>query len=80
VEKRSKNDLHSNPRSVTQYLDLGLRLTLSLLIGVVGGRWVDDKVGTSPLFLLLGLFIGISAGFLSVYRSVFPPQHHDSKR
>lgn len=80
VEKRSKNDLHSNPGSVSRYLDLGLRLTLSLLIGVVGGRWVDDKVGTSPLFLLLGLFIGITAGFLTVYRAVFPPQQHGSKQ
>jgi F0F1-type ATP synthase assembly protein I len=79
VEIRSKKDLKSSPGSISSYLDLGLRLMLSLLIGVVGGRWVDDKLGTSPLFLLLGLFIGIAAGFLTVYRAVFPPQQHGPK-
>jgi len=80
VEKRSKSDLPSNVRSISRYLDLGMRLALSLLIGVVGGRWVDDQAGTSPLFVLLGLFVGITAGFLTVYRAVFPPQQHGSQQ
>jgi len=80
VEIRSKKDLKSSPRSISGYLDLGMRLMLALLIGVVGGRWADDKLGTSPLFLLLGLFIGMTAGFLTVYRAVFPPQEHGSNQ
>lgn len=80
MEIRSKKDFKSTPRSISGYLDLGMRLMLSLLIGVVGGRWADGKLGTSPLFLLLGLFIGMTAGFLTVYRAVFPPQQHDANQ
>lgn len=80
MEIRSKKDFKSTPRSISGYLDLGMRLMLSLLIGVVGGRWADGKLGTSPLFLLLGLFIGMTAGFLTVYRAVFPPQENGSNQ
>jgi F0F1-type ATP synthase assembly protein I len=80
VEKQSKSSLNRDLKSVGGYLDLGLRLTLSLIIGVVAGRWGDDKLGTSPLFLLLGLIIGMAAGFLTVYRAVFPPKKNGSKR
>ena len=80
VEKRPKPEGTGDTRSVTRYLDLGLRLALSLLIGVVAGRWGDSKLGTSPLFLLLGLLIGITAGLLTVYRAVFPPSQNGSQQ
>ena len=79
MEKSSKSNLNRGLKSVGGYLDLGLRLALSVLIGVVAGRWGDNQLGTSPLFLLLGLFIGIAAGFLTVYRAVFPPKHDGSQ-
>lgn len=79
MEKSSKPGLKGGVRSVGGYLDLGLRLTLSVLIGVLAGRWGDDKLGTSPLFLLFGLFIGITAGMFTLYRAVFPPRHDDTK-
>lgn len=33
-----------------------------LLIGVFGGKWLDSKAGTEPLFLIVGLFAGLGAG------------------
>lgn len=80
VEKRSKSSAAGDFKSVGRYLDLGMRLALSLIIGVVIGRWADNRLGTSPLFLLLGLLIGVTAGFLTVYRAVFPPQQNGPRQ
>ncbi len=31
------------------------------------GRWIDQKLGTSPLFLLLFLLLGMASAFKSIY-------------
>lgn len=40
------------------------------LIGVFGGRWLDQHWGTQPIFLIIGLFIGLAAGIYSMLVSV----------
>ncbi|MCP3027578.1 AtpZ/AtpI family protein [Halobacillus sp. A5] len=32
------------------------------LVGVFLGKWVDSQFSTSPLFLILGLLLGLGAG------------------
>ncbi|GGF21885.1 MULTISPECIES: AtpZ/AtpI family protein [Halobacillus] len=32
------------------------------LVGVFLGKWVDSQFSTSPLFLILGIFLGVGAG------------------
>ena len=43
---------------------LGIGLELSVVIGVFtyGGYWLDEKWGTSPLLLLIGVAIGTLGG------------------
>lgn len=43
------------------------QLAGSVLIGVFGGRLVDRYLGTSPVFLIVGLLLGLSAGVYGVY-------------
>jgi ATP synthase protein I len=38
------------------------QLVGSILIGIFLGRWLDDVIGTEPLFLIIGLLIGLAAG------------------
>ncbi|MGM9926980.1 MAG: AtpZ/AtpI family protein [Bacillus sp. (in: firmicutes)] len=33
-----------------------------ILVGVFGGKWVDAKIGTGPLFLVVGLLLGLALG------------------
>jgi ATP synthase protein I len=40
------------------------------LIGVFGGKWLDQQWGTKPIFLIIGLFIGLAAGIYSMLVSV----------
>ncbi|MCA1040261.1 AtpZ/AtpI family protein [Bacillus infantis] len=38
------------------------QLVGSILIGIFLGRWFDKVIGTEPLFLIIGLLIGLAAG------------------
>jgi ATP synthase protein I len=38
------------------------QLVGSVLIGIFLGRWLDHVIGTEPLFLIIGLLIGLAAG------------------
>jgi ATP synthase protein I len=40
------------------------------LLGVFGGKWLDQQWGTEPIFLIIGLFIGLAAGIYSMLVSV----------
>lgn len=46
------------------------QLVGSILIGIFAGRWLDKQTGTEPLFLILGLFIGLAAGVYALIRLV----------
>jgi len=43
-----------------------------VIIGTALGYWLDNKLGSSPLFLLLGVLMGSTAGFMNIYRTVYP--------
>ena len=53
-----------------QFTGYGLTFALSTLLFLLAGWWLDRKVGTMPLFLILGAFVGGGAGFYSLYRHV----------
>jgi len=57
-------------RSSAQYMGLGLTLALSVLLFLGVGAWLDSKLGTSPILLVLGAFVGAGAGFYSLYYHV----------
>jgi F0F1-type ATP synthase assembly protein I len=52
------------------FSEIGLVLLTTTILGVLGGYWVDRQLGTLPIFVLLGLFLGMGAGALAVYRLV----------
>ena len=47
---------------------VGLELALSITLGVLGGRWLDGKLGTEPWLLWIGFGFGLAAGARSLYR------------
>lgn len=46
------------------------QLVGSVLIGIFLGRWLDRVIGTEPLFLIIGLLIGLAAGVFAMLRLV----------
>jgi ATP synthase protein I len=51
-----------------QYSTIGLELGLSVTVGVLVGYWMDQKFGTDPWLTLIFLMCGIFAGFSFLYR------------
>ena len=54
--------------SAAQFAGIGWYIAAAILAPTLGGVWLDGKAGTSPLFLLLGLLLGVSAAFYGTYR------------
>ena len=48
---------------------LGIELAASTVIGLLGGRWLDGKLGTEPWLSIVGLVLGVVAGFRSLYQT-----------
>lgn len=46
------------------------QLVGATLIGLFSGRWLDSYIGTEPIFLIIGLFIGLTAGIYSMFVSI----------
>ncbi len=43
-----------------------------IVLGVLGGLWLDNKFGTRPLFVIVGLILGVFVAFYGVYRMIVP--------
>jgi F0F1-type ATP synthase assembly protein I len=48
---------------------VGIELAVSTVVGLLGGRWLDQKLDTEPYLALVGLLLGVIAGFRSLIRT-----------
>ncbi len=48
-------------------LDLGVRLGLSVVIGLAIGLLVDNWLHTNPAFTLLGIVLGVVTAFYTIW-------------
>jgi ATP synthase protein I len=46
------------------------QLVGSILVGIFGGRWIDRQFDTEPLFLIIGLLLGLATGVYAMLRTV----------
>jgi F0F1-type ATP synthase assembly protein I len=51
---------------------IGWYIAASIVGGIMLGWWIDGKLGTSPLLLLIGLLLGTVVAFYGTYRLVQP--------
>jgi len=49
---------------------LGLTMVVPLVVGIWVGSYVDRRLGTKVVFLLVGLLLGLGAGVLGAYRAI----------
>jgi len=51
---------------------MGFYIAISIVLGIWGGHWLDGKMNTGPLWLIVGLFLGIAVAALGVYNMMKP--------
>ena len=49
------------------FSEIGFVLLVTTLAGVGLGYWVDTRLGTVPVFVLIGLFVGMGIGARAVW-------------
>lgn len=57
-------------RITGQYMGHGLTMAMATMLFLLIGWWVDSKLGTTPVLMLLGAFVGAAAGFYRLYYHV----------
>jgi ATP synthase protein I len=69
VVRTMKPDPQDDPPSARWglVLDLGLRMGVSVILGVGGGLLVDRWLGTRPIFTLIGMVLGIAAAMYTIW-------------
>jgi ATP synthase protein I len=55
-----------------KFIGVGWYVGLAILLGVLGGVWLDGKLGTRPFFIIVGLFAGLGCAFYGVYLMIMP--------
>jgi F0F1-type ATP synthase assembly protein I len=56
-------------RDSVSYLGLGTALAVTVLLAVGAGYWIDERFGTSPVFVLVGAAFGMFAVFYHLYKA-----------
>ena len=52
------------------YASLGIQFAVTILLFLGGGWWLDGKLGTTPVFILLGTLFGAVGAFYKLYRTL----------
>lgn len=52
------------------FSEIGFILLVTTLGGVLGGLWLDERVGTRPLFAVLGFLAGALLGAVADWRLI----------
>ena len=55
--------------ALTRLASVGIEFSISTLVGLLGGRWLDGKLGTAPWLMLVGLVLGVVAGMRALIRA-----------
>lgn len=50
--------------------EIGFVLLVTVLLGVLGGYWLDKQLGTLPVFALVGFFLGLAVGARAVWQLI----------
>lgn len=60
-------DLKKSIKDLAFFSSIGMAMALSIAIGAVAGYYIDEKFGTRPWGLYIGLCLGIAAAFRNLY-------------
>ena len=51
---------------------VGFFIAGAIILGILGGRWLDNRMNSEPVWLIVGLFLGIVVAIFGVYGMLKP--------
>lgn len=68
--KKTSSEPYSMAESLSLVFELGYKIALPLVFMAILGRWADQKLGTHPLFLLLGILLAFLSSCFLIYKMI----------
>lgn len=62
------NDVGKASAYVALFSEIAFVLLIAVLAGVLGGYWLDQRLGTVPVFALIGFAFGCVGGAVACWR------------
>jgi F0F1-type ATP synthase assembly protein I len=69
----------ATPPSGAEFAGAGLQFAATLVVFMFLGIWLDNRLHSSPWFVLVCVFLGAAAGFYSIYRRLMGTAKRDSR-
>lgn len=67
---KKNGGFHKGMRAFALGSTIAIQFAVATLVGLAGGRFLDAHFGTEPWLMLVGLFAGLAAAILSVFRLI----------
>jgi ATP synthase protein I len=61
-----------NWRPAVRFLGIGFYIAFCIVAGIMVGLWIDSRFHTGPIFLLIGLVLGLVSAFWGLYQMLLP--------
>ncbi|MFC2010308.1 AtpZ/AtpI family protein [Chloroflexota bacterium] len=58
--------------SALRLIGVGWYIGCCIVLGTLGGLWLDNKFNTGPIVAIVGLIVGILVAFYGTYRMILP--------
>lgn len=62
------NNLGKNSAFVALFSEIAFVLLITVLAGILAGYWLDQNLGTIPVFVLVGFAVGSISGAYACWR------------
>jgi ATP synthase protein I len=62
------NDVGKTSAYVALFSEIAFVLLIAVLAGTLGGYWLDQRLGTNPVFALVGFALGSIGGAVACWR------------
>ncbi len=59
-------------RVAMRLVGVGWYIGICIFFGVWGGLWLDTKLNTKPVLVIVGLILGVTVAIYGVYRMLLP--------
>ena len=69
-----------NLRPYGKYIQFGSQLGLSMALPIIAGFWLDERLDSSPWFLLTGIFLGVASSIWTVLKLAIEENIKDKKK
>ena len=64
--------MSSRRGAALRLIGVGFFIGGSIFLGVLAGLWLDSRLNTGPILVIVGLLLGITVAFYGVYRMLLP--------